>query len=366
MAAAPIIGVALSGIGTVAGIASQNSQAAAGRAQARAQLEAAESKYRLDRQRFDYTQNAAEQQYLKESLVMQEQARMARVQLEQAQVQEQLRQTQSQAQREQASAGMEQQVQQLLAAGSQARTAGAIESGEQLLGLIGALGQTREGRLSLVQRLTDAMSQSSIQDNRIDLQDIANYQQAIDAGNTATRVAEFQGQSADTQADISSRYAQLVDEYLGTTENINREMNEFMLERQPNLLRLQEERNQAALDAARYANAAESSFGRTTSLMNLQNNRTAINASVPGGGAGVASIFNTLGQVVPQVASGWDQLQSAFGTRSSSSYFNSATPGSRAMKTHTPMGNQPYIGDVQPKPSPVDVLGARLGNRYGR
>lgn len=363
MAAAPIIGVAMSGIGTVAGIASQNSQAAAGREQARSQLQAAEAKYRLDRQRFDYAQNAAEQQYLAESIVMQEQARLARTQLEQARIQEELRQTQATAQREQVTAQMRQQVEQLLAAGEQARTEGQVQSSQQLLELIGGLGQTQQGRQQLVQRMSQAIERSSLQDNAVDLQDITSYQNTLDSANTSARIGELQGQSADTQANIASRYAQLVDEYLGNVNTINRNMNEFMLERQPTLLRLQDERNQAALEAARYANAAEANFGRTSSLMNLQNNRAAINASIPGGNAAgtVAGIFSTLGQVVPQVVSGWDQIQGLFGTSSPSLNINTGA-GGRVTKTHTPLGNRPYIGDVQPKSSPVNILGSRLGN----
>lgn len=366
MGGAALIGTAISGIGTIAGIASQNSAAAQGRAQARAQIQAAEAKHRLDRQRFDYTQKAAEQQYIAESIAMQEQARLARTQLEQATAQEQLRQTQSQAQREQVSAEMQQQVQAMLTAGAQARTQGEIESGQQLFELIGRLGQNEQGRQALLQRLSQAADLSSLQQNALDLQAITDYQNTLDAASTATRIGEMQGQSVDAQADISSRYAQLVDEYLGNVENINSTMNRFMLERQPTLMNIQEQRNQAALEAARYANAAESNLGRMTSLMNLQNNRATAMASVPGGGAAgtVAGIFSTLGQVVPQVVSGWDSIQAAFGTRGSTSAalpYNTGA-GGRVTKTHTPMGNLPYIGDVQPKPGPTNILGNRLGN----
>lgn len=321
MAFAPVIGTAFSVIGTVAGLASQRrqerrqqSQVDAGRAAGRNQMRIAEAQFNIEQQRFEYSKNASEQYFLKESMVAQQQARMAREQLEQARIQEEFRIMQAEAQREQTGAQFAQQVAGLLTAGAGAEQQGFIQSEQQLRQLMDALGQNNLGRAALQRRLSRVLDRSSLQTNALENEAITNYQMGMRGSNDATRAGEIQATNLANQASLTEDYGALVDRYMGTINDINAQMNASMLELQPQLLALQEQANQKALESAKYSNAANMNIGQMSSLFNYQNNMATANAMMPMMPQSnfAASLFGALGQTVPQVVSGINALNQMY------------------------------------------------------
>ena len=366
MAAAPLIGIAFSAAGQVAGMVSASNQDKAARAQSQAQVRHAGRVHELEKQRFNYAYNAAEQQYLQEGIIIQEQSRQAREALEQARIQQQMAVMQQEAQREQGNAQLQSQVRQILGAVAAGQTDAAGANAADLYQLVARLGEARGGSQALEQRLTGAMSQSGLQTNALGTAQITDYQNTLDQAGTRTRMSDIQGGAMERQAANLDAYAKLVDRYTGTVNKLQNQMTDYTLNMQPTLLNLQQRRNESALSAARYANQAESNMGINASLLNYQNTVGTANAMSGGAGGGLLNIFGTLSQVVPQVAANWSsvfgqQQQQQFGTtpgfntgygtnvrQTGSNYSfggtNTAYPA-RAVPTHR--SRNPYSGNTQ-------------------
>lgn len=350
MAAAPLIGIAFSAAGQVAGMVSAGNEQRARQAQADAQVRHAQRVHALEVERYNYAYNAAEQQYLQEAIVIQEQSRQAREALEQARIQQEMTVMQQDAERQQVNAQMQSQVRQMLGSALAARTETAGANSQDLFQLVSRMGEVRGGNDQLIQRLSAAMQPTSIQNNALDMMALADYQNVTDQTATRQRSVDIQGGAMERGANINSEYAALVDEYLSTVNNLQNQMTNYTLNIQPSLLDVQEKRNMAALSAARFANQAESNMGRSASGMNLENQMsTARLMSNQGSGQVAAGILGTLGQVVPQVVSGWS---SVFGARQPQSSFG----------TTAAAFNPGYGGGVQPLNSNFS-FGGNAGNR---
>jgi hypothetical protein len=350
MAAAPLIGVAFSAAGQVAGMVSAGNQQRASRAQADAQVRHAQRVHALEVERYNYAYSAAEQQYLQEAVVIQEQSRQAREALEQARIQQQMTVMQQDAERSEVNAQMQSQVRQMLGAAVASRTEASGANAQDLFQLVSRLGEVRGGNDELVQRLSQAMQPSSVQNNALDTMALADYQNVTNQTGTRQRSVDMQGGALERSAGINNDYAQLVDEYLKTVNTLQNQMTDYTLNIQPSLLDVQDKRNMAALSAARFANQAESNMGRAASGMNLENQMTTARLmSNQGSGQVIGGILGTLGQVVPQVVSGWG---SVFGARQPQSSFGT-----------TPAAFNPgYGGGVQPLNSNFS-FGGNAGNR---
>lgn len=321
MAAAPLIGIAFSAAGQVAGMIGASNENKARQAQSQAQVRHAGRVHELEKQRFNYAYNAAEQQYLQEGIIIQEQSRQARESLEQARIQQELNVQQQQTQQEQVNAQLQGQVRQMLGSAAAMQTEASGANAGDLYQLVSRLGEARGGRQGLEQRLTEAMLQSGLQTNGVSTAEITDYQNTLDQNSTRTRMSDIQGGAMNRQASNLEQYAKLVDKYTGTVNKLQNQMTDYTLNVQPTLLNLQQQRNESALSAARYANQAESNMGINASLLNYQNTVGTANAMGGGTGGGLLNIFGTLAQVVPQVAANWSsvfggggQQQSQFGT----------------------------------------------------
>jgi hypothetical protein len=324
MAAAPLIGIAFSAAGQVAGMVSQGNQERAARAQSQAQVRHAGRVHELEKQRFNYAYNAAEQQYLQEAVIIQEQSRQARESLQQARIQQEMAVMQQDAQQEQVNAQLQGQVRQMLGAATAMQTEASGANAGDLYQLVSRLGEARGGRQGLEQRLTDAMLQSGLQTNAISTAEITDYQNTADQNSTRTRMADIQGGAATRQSEYLQQYANLVNRYMGTVNKLQNQMTDYTLNIQPTLLNLQQQRNESALSSARYANQAESNMGINASLLNYQNAAGTANAMSGGTGGGLLSAFGTLAQVVPQIAANWS---SVFGQQGQSQPQFGTTPG---------------------------------------
>lgn len=338
MAIAPAIGAAVSVVGAVSGAVQQSNANAAARRQAATQATLAKQKYNLERQRFTYRQNAAEQQFLVESMTVQEQSRQAMESLRQAEIVERMRRQEADVQNQRVTADVQNQVAQLLMAAAATEAESSIQNTNLMSELSSQLNETLGSRFNLAR--ARGVSRSSIQDNALDNADILAYQNTLNAANTNDRVAGFESSSLRQQAQAAGRFGEIAKSYLTKSEAIQRQMNDYMLTIQPKLLQLQDERNTSMLAANRAANAAETTLGRTSSLFNLQNNLAAVDAMRPTGSNGFVTLLNGLSQAVPYVASNWDAISGAFGGQTSA-------PSSYGYNTGE------MYGPLPPAPAPV-------------
>ena len=364
MAAAPLVGIAFSAAGQVASIVGGANERGRARASSEAQVRASQRSHELEKQRFNYAENAASQQYLQEAVIIQEQSRQAREALAQARIQQDMIETQQVSERAQTNTQLQSQVQQMLGAAANVRTEAGSANAQDLFQLVTRLGEARGGRNQLMQRLADA-SQSSLQTNAITGQELSDYQNTFDLVSTRDRVKDIQGSALERRAGISSDYAKLVDEYLATTQGLQNQMTRFTLERQPTLLNIQQQRNEAALESARFSNAAESNLGRLSSSMNLLNNTETARLSVPGGGFGsaVSGIFGTLGQVVPQVITNWNTV---FGSPARQSMFGTTRGFTTGSGGNIPNSGVYSFGGDGAQPAPGQIINRNRAPYSGR
>lgn len=296
MAVAPAIGVGLSAVGTISGISQQQSQANAQRQSIEAQRVAAQQQYELSKQRFEYSRQNAEQTFARETLIANEMRNNAFQNLELQTIQQSLSNTAQELQQSQQLAGLDQQVSQLLANAANIRTQTGQANVEDLNTLAAMFTGSDQAGRNFIQRLVATNQDPAIAQQFLEnslLQQIANFQATQETVNTRNRAADIQAGGMESQADLTRRYRDSVDQFFTAQNATNRQFQEFVNQQQPSLLELQHQRNLAALEAAKYSNQAELNIANQASSIQLANQNRQLDAQA-------ASIQqpNVLGSIV--------------------------------------------------------------------
>ena len=281
MAVAPFISTGLAVAGTISGISQANRQAAAQRQSIQAQRVAAQQNYELSRQRFEFSRQSAEQTFAREILVANEMRNNAFQNLEMQTLQQSLSNTATELQQTQQLAGLDQQVSQLIANAANVRTQTGLANTEDLNTLAAMFtGSDLAGR-RFIQRLAATNQDPRIAQQFLEeslLQQIANFQATQETVNTRNRIADVQAGGLETQADLTGRYREAVNEFFTTQNTVNQDFQRFVNERMPSLLETQHQRNLAALEAAKFSNQAELNIAQQGAGIQLANQQRQLNA----------------------------------------------------------------------------------------
>lgn len=301
---APAVGAAIGAVGTISQMSSQRRQAAAQREQIEAAKKANQEMYTLNLQRYEYARNEANASYLREKIVTDQMHRNAVTNLGLAQAQQSIANTQQLAQQQQFSANLENQINQLVGAGANVETQGALQQNQALAALAGSFGQAEQDSKEFIQRLVlsgqnPAAAQQVLQDFM--LQQIYNNQQTQQAVNTVGRVTDAQTQFIASQAANTERYREAVNSFLSGQQQINQRFQSFANQTMPSLLDIQNRRNQVQLEAAKLAKLSEIEMGEQTNRIQFENNQQVSQAQIKGvGGNGtLQGLASLASQTVP-------------------------------------------------------------------
>lgn len=219
MAIAPVIGLGLSAVSTVAGISAQSKQARAQEQALNAQSMQVQQQLDLTKAQLDSTRNTARLQREREMELLTQQYAQAQIQQRETELQQQAQLTQATLEADQMKFQAEQQSRQIIAnAANDAQQAygQAGQASNQLLqaldkGATGiadyltSLGATQQG---VVQSLSQSMSATEQQQF---LQALQAYQQTKDAVNSTVGGAQQAQQYAQQTAGTQSQIASLID-----------------------------------------------------------------------------------------------------------------------------------------------------------
>lgn len=285
MAAAPIIGLGLTAIGTVSSMSAQGRQAAAQRQSIEASNVAARQQAALMEERLGYARSNAEITYARQRELLDRQRDNADIELQKVRLETEMAARQQGVALDQAEAMAEVQLQELLSNASNIRTQGELESMQRFMGLAEALTGSREAAADLLraQAMTNLGGATfDAREQQIKLDEIDAYQATTEAANTAMRVSEAQASNVEAQANIQNKQSQLMTNIYREQLAKQQELQNFSLQRMPSILEMQYQRNAKALEAAKYANSADLSLQSSANQQNLLNslssNQAAMNA----------------------------------------------------------------------------------------
>lgn len=311
MAAAPVITAGISAIGTVAGMAQQSRTASAQRAAIQAQNITARDQAALMQDRLEAAERTAEQMYLRDRVVLDRQRDTAQLSLSQLKVQQEMELRQQGLQIDQADAAADIQIQELLATAAQGQTQTSLQNIERFRTLAEVLTGNRDQaneivRMAAMSELSGGTFDRLQAETR--LQDIEALQATDEAVDTANRVSTANTENLQTQADIMGRTQNVLSDLYRAQLNRQAELNQFSNERLPGILNLQYERQLAALEANRFAQAGSLQLQQQANQVNLQNTLATNQArmagiqgpSILGGLLNIGgSIFNAIQQSQP-------------------------------------------------------------------
>lgn len=320
MGIAPLVGVAVSAAGTVAGL-NQQSRAARAQRQGIANQELiARDNLTIKTQQLEQAKVTSEQRFIAERGLLDAQTGQARVQLEQqkelASLQDLQRTVEITALEQQA----EQQAAQLLTAASAGETQASVSNTDQLFQLaqrflgsedqanafIANLASTSVG--GQLTQTAEALLQNATLENTAEAQGVAR-----DTG-TRTRIAGIEGDLQRGQSDLIQRQGVLSTDYLKTVQDIQNRANDITFKQSSSDIANVSAQNLAGLEAAKFASQAELQTMQGVANQEFRSQQAALNAQ-----RGSIQSPNVIGAIAGLGAQ-------AFGAFSRPSLLGSSTP----------------------------------------
>ena len=285
MAIAPAITAGVSAVGTVAGIAQQSRAASAQRAAIQAQNISARQQADLMQSRLESAERVAQDEYLRNRAILDKQTDMAKLNLQSAQIQTDMQTREQEIQVLQQEAQVESQVQQLLSAAAQQDMTAGLENMERFRQLAAVFTGNEESANAITRMAAMSELGGGTLDRlqrEMELADIEALQATDEAVDTANRIAGFNIENLQGQADIASRTQNVMSDIYRSQIERQRELNAFTFERMPGILDLQSRRQSLALDAERASQAASLQLQQQANSMNLQNTLATNDARMAG------------------------------------------------------------------------------------
>lgn len=336
MGIAPVVGVAVSAAGTVAGL-SQQSAAARRQQQAIANQELiARDNLIIKTQQLEQAKITNEQRFVREKALLDAQTSQARVHLETQKEQAALQEVQTNLQRDLITAESEQQASQLLAAAAAGQTEAAQLNTRDLFALAQQLEGSEEAAANFLTQVAAGQGQiSQVARNIITggtLEDIAQSQRTLETTATRTRVAGLQGDLQRSQADLVRQQGVLSTDYLTSLQNIQNRANEIAFRQASFDIDNVAAQNLAGLESAKFASQAELQTARGAANLEFRSQQNVFDAQRAS--IQQPNVFGALSSIGAQTASLFSTpttlLQSSqpvFGTTSGTSFSSTVNTG---------------------------------------